>query len=127
MPAYARKLNILLLGEAEATHLGLSIESIKTQLIFLVALSVGTAVSLSGIIGFVGLVVPHLLRLALGSDHRWILPGSALLGAILLVSADLISRTIVAPAELPIGIITALLGGPFFMWILWRQKLRLDW
>jgi iron complex transport system permease protein len=76
----------------------------------------------SGIIGFVGLVVPHLLRLAVGPDHRTLLPGSALLGAALLVAADLLARTVVAPAELPLGIVTALVGGPFFLWLLLRQK-----
>lgn len=118
IPLHARALNAILLGESEARHLGFELERVKTVLVILVALAVGTAVALSGIIGFIGLVVPHLLRLTIGPDHRWLLPGSALLGAILLLGADLIARTLVAPAELPIGIVTALLGGPFFLWLL---------
>jgi iron complex transport system permease protein len=90
--------------------------------VVLVALGVGAAVSVSGIIGFVGLVTPHLLRLMIGPDNRLLLPASALLGGILLVVADILSRTIVAPAELPIGIVTALLGAPFFLWLLLRKR-----
>ena len=114
LPRYAAALNANLLGENEAAHLGLDMEKIKIRLIILVALVVGIAVSLSGVIGFVGLVVPHLIRLACGPDHRLLLPASALFGATLLTAADLIARTAAAPAEIPIGIITALLGGPFF-------------
>ena len=88
----------------------------------LTALSVGAAVAVAGIIGFVGLVVPHILRLTLGPDHRLILPGSALLGASLILGADLIARVVVAPAELPIGIVTAIIGGPFFMYLLQRGR-----
>ena len=125
LPLFAPALNALLLGEAEASHLGFEVERIKVFLILLVALVVGAAVSLSGIIGFVGLVVPHLLRLAVGPDHRLLLPASALGGALLLLCADLLARTLIAPAELPIGILTALLGGPFFLWLLlrWRRTL----
>ena len=118
IPWYARALNALLLGEAEAGHLGVDTERLKRLLVLLVAAAVGAAVAVSGIIGFVGLVVPHLLRLLLGPDHRYLLPGSVLLGATLLLLADLLARTLVAPAELPIGIITALVGGPFFIWLL---------
>lgn len=107
-------MNALLLGEAEAGHLGFPVERIKTGVVALVALGVGAAVALSGVIGFVGLVVPHLLRLALGPDHRWLLPASALLGALLLICADYLARTLAAPAEIPIGIVTGLLGSPFF-------------
>lgn len=124
LPWFASALNAVLLGEAEAGHLGFNLERIKQILIVLVALTVGTAVALTGVIGFVGLVVPHLLRLAFGSDHRLLLPASALLGASLLLLADLIARTIVTPAELPIGIITALLGGPFFLWLLHHYRHR---
>lgn len=121
---YAHALNAILLGEAEAGHLGFNLERIKRVLIVLVALVVGTAVALSGVIGFIGLVVPHLIRLVLGPDHRLLLPASALLGASLLLIADLIARTLVAPAELPIGIVTALMGGPFFLWLLLRYRAR---
>jgi iron complex transport system permease protein len=118
----ARVLNALLLGDREAGHLGFAVERTKRILIVAAALAVGSAVAVAGIIGFVGLVVPHLLRLAQGPDHRFLLPGSALLGAALLVCADLLARTVVVPSELPIGIVTALLGGPFFFWLLWRQR-----
>lgn len=121
-PWLARGLNALLLGEAAAFHLGVRVERLKRWTIGLSALGVGAAVATSGMIGFVGLVVPHLVRLALGPDHRTLLPASALLGALLLVVADLVARTIVAPAELPIGIVTALAGGPFFLWLLLRER-----
>ena len=122
MLRYARPLNALLLGEAEAGHLGFDVERLKRSTIVLVALAVGAAVAVAGIIGFVGLVVPHLLRLALGPDHRYLLPGAALLGAALLLGADLVARTLVAPAELPIGIVTAILGGPFFIYLVRRNR-----
>ncbi len=119
---YARPLNAMLLGEDEAGHLGYPVERLKRSLVLLVAIAVGAAVAVAGIIGFIGLVVPHLLRITLGPDHRFLLPGSALLGASLLVGADMIARVVVAPAELPIGIVTALLGGPFFMYMLQRGR-----
>lgn len=118
----AAALNAMSLGESEAYHLGVSTESLKRWAIFGVALVVGAAVSAAGGIGFVGLVVPHLIRLIGGADHRYVLPGSAVGGAILLVLADLLARTVVVPAELPVGIVTALLGGPFFLWLLLRFK-----
>jgi len=121
LPTLARPLNTLLLGEAEAGHLGVDVETTKRAVIVLVALAVGAAVSATGIIGFVALVVPHLLRLAAGPDHRRLLPDAALLGAGLLLGADLIARTLAAPAELPIGTITAALGTPFFLWLLRGQ------
>ena len=124
IPWHARALNAILLGEAEAGHLGFNLERIKKMLIVLVALAVGAAVSLTGIIGFVGLIVPHLLRLMVGPDHRFLLPASALLGGSFLLLADLLARTMVSPAELPIGIITAALGGPFFLWLLLRFRQR---
>ncbi len=126
IPLFAHSLNAMLLGEAEAGHLGFDTQRLKQLLVLLVAAAVGAAVAVSGIIGFVGLVVPHLLRLALGPDHHWLLPGSALLGASLLLLADLLARTLVVPAELPIGIITALLGGPFFIWLLTSRRHRMD-
>ncbi|MGI9319029.1 MAG: FecCD family ABC transporter permease [bacterium] len=127
MLAYGGALNANLLGESEARHLGFDIERIKTRLIILVSLVVGVIVAMSGIIGFVGLVVPHLLRLIIGPDHRLLLPASALFGAGLLVTADIVARTAVAPAEVPIGIITAVLGGPLFLWLLIRHKRKLKY
>jgi iron complex transport system permease protein len=123
LPRAARALNALLLGEAEATLLGFRPERLQPLLVGLVALAVGAAVAFSGVIGFVGLVVPHLLRMTFGPDHRFLLPGSALGGAILLVAADALARTVVAPGELPIGVLTALVGGPFFLWLLLRRRI----
>ncbi|MEM1272264.1 MAG: iron ABC transporter permease [Pseudomonadota bacterium] len=125
-PFLARSLNGLALGEAAAAHLGIPIQRMKTVSILTVAGATGAAVAVSGGIGFVGIVVPHLLRLAIGPDHRMLLPNAALLGAALLILADMIARTIVAPAELPIGIVTAVLGGPFFLWLLLRNRSLLD-
>jgi iron complex transport system permease protein len=124
LPRLARVLNAMALGEAEAGHLGFDVERAKTVIVLLVALAVGASVALAGIIGFVGLIVPHLVRLLLGPDHRGVLPGAALLGAALLLAADLVARTVVAPAELPIGIVTAMLGAPFFLWLLLRDRRR---
>lgn len=125
-PFLARGLNALSLGEAAANHLGLPIQRIKNSAIVLVAASTGASVAVSGGIGFVGIVVPHLLRLSIGPDHRYLLPASALLGACMLLLADAVSRTIVAPAEIPIGIVTAFVGAPFFLWILLRRRGMLD-
>lgn len=120
--AQARPLNALLLGESEAFHVGFPIERVKRRLIVLSALAAGAAVALTGMIGFIGLMVPHLVRRVLGPDHRWLLPGSALLGATLLLLADLVARTIVLPAELPVGVVTAMIGGPFFLWLLFKGR-----
>ena len=125
-PFLARGLNALALGEAAAYHLGIRIQRVKNLAILAVAAATGAAVAMSGGIGFIGIVVPHLLRLASGPDHRDLLPNAALLGASLLLLADIISRVVIAPAELPIGIVTAILGGPFFLWILLRQRGVLD-
>lgn len=122
MPYLSRVLNAFLLGEAEAGHLGVSTERAKRIAMFAVACAVGAAVAVSGVIGFVGIVVPHIIRLVSGPDHRYVLPGSALLGGALLLSADSLARVIVAPAELPIGILTAVLGAPFFIWLLVRRR-----
>ncbi|MEM7575566.1 MAG: iron ABC transporter permease [Bacteroidota bacterium] len=118
----ARALNAILLGEREAAYLGFQVNAVKQRIIALTALVVGACISVTGLIGFVGLVIPHLLRLAWGTDYRSLLINSALLGASFLVIADNFSRTIVAPAELPIGILTALVGAPFFIWLLLRQQ-----
>jgi iron complex transport system permease protein len=120
----ANALNALLLGEAEARHLGISVEAMKLKLIVLVAIGVGVAVASSGMIGFIGLVIPHLVRMSLGPNHTTLLPLSALCGALLLLLSDLLARTLVQPAELPVGLITALLGAPFFLALLlqFRRK-----
>lgn len=118
MPFFAKALNGFLMGEAVAGHLGFPVVWVKRGIIILSALAVGSAVAVSGTIGFIGLVVPHLLRLSIGPDHRFLLPASALAGALLLVIADMLARTVVAPAELPIGLIMSLIGGPFFLALL---------
>lgn len=120
-----RALNALALGEREAFHLGIAVQRAKRRVIIGVALAVGAAVSAVGGIGFIGLVAPHLLRLSVGADHRWLLPASALTGALLLVLADTLARTLVQPAEMPVGILTACLGGPFFIWLLLRHRKEL--
>ena len=121
LPRYAGTLNALLLGESEARHLGIDVDRAKIALITWVALGVGTSVALVGTIAFVGLVVPHIVRILVGPDHRILLPASALAGAILLVVADTLSRLVLAPTELPVGIITAIIGVPFFISLL-RQR-----
>lgn len=121
-PFLAQGLNALSLGEAAAGHIGIRVQRLKTCAVLMVAAATGASVAVSGGIGFVGIVVPHLLRLASGPDHRFLLINSALFGAALLVLADLISRVIIAPSELPIGIVTAVIGAPFFLWILLRQR-----
>lgn len=118
VPFLGRGLNALVLGEAEAFHLGVPVERLKRTCILLVAVAVGAGVAAAGVIGFVGLVVPHALRLVIGPEHRLLLPASALLGGTLLVLADIAARMVAAPAELPIGIVTALLGAPVFLWLL---------
>lgn len=121
-PMLARGLDGLALGETAAHHMGLPVQRVKSLSILAVAAAVGAAVAVSGGIGFVGIVVPHALRLAIGPGHRMLLPASALLGASFLVLADLVSRMVVAPAELPIGIVTAIVGGPVFLWLLLRMR-----
>ncbi|WP_394133647.1 FecCD family ABC transporter permease [Vibrio parahaemolyticus] len=118
----AMSLNALLLGESEARHLGVPVQKLKRQLILLSAVGVGVTVSICGAIGFIGLVIPHLGRMLAGPDHRTLLPISALLGALLLTSADMIARVLLAPAELPVGIVTALIGAPFFIYLLFQQR-----
>lgn len=116
----AQELNIFLLGENEARYLGVNNERLKLVIIICTALSVGAAVAVSGIIGFLGLVVPHLVRLLVGADHRILIPVSAMFGAALLVLADTFARMVVIPSEMPVGIITSLIGGPFFLWLLMK-------
>ena len=122
LPRRASALNALLLGESEARHLGFNVERIKLELVLCTALGVGAAVAAAGLIGFIGLVVPHLMRLLVGPDHRVLLPASLLAGATLLLLADLVARLALAPAELPIGIVTALIGAPFFLYLLVRGR-----
>lgn len=117
-----RQLNALLLGEETAMTMGFSIEKFRLYIIVLVSLLTGVAVSVSGSIGFVGLIIPHVVRMIIGSNYKWMLPLSALFGAIFLVWADIVARLAIAPEEMPIGIITALCGGPFFIWLLRRQR-----
>lgn len=121
LPAQARALNALLLGESEARHLGFAVDGLKRRLILVTAAGVGVAVAVAGVIAFVGLVVPHVVRLLIGPDHRALLPASALAGALLLLVADTLARVVVAPTELPVGLLTALLGAPFFISLL-RQR-----
>jgi len=116
-----KDLNALRLGEEEAAHLGINTERVKRMLFILASLLTGCAVSVGGIIGFVGLIVPHLVRMFIGSDHRILLVGSFLCGAGFLISCDTLARIIVAPSELPVGVITGILGGTFFIYALTRR------
>ncbi|RFP99386.1 iron ABC transporter permease [Pseudomonas putida] len=122
LPRRAKALNAMLLGESEARHLGIDVERLKRELVFCTALGVGAAVAAAGLIGFIGLVVPHLVRLLAGPDHRVVLPASLLAGGALMLFADLAARLLVAPAELPIGIVTAFIGAPFFLFLLIRGR-----
>ena len=122
--ALTRAMNCLLLGEADAASLGVDVEKVKRRAALFTALGVGAATAVCGIVNFVGLVVPHVVRLMTGPDHRYVLPGSALLGGALVLFSDLIARLSVAPAELPLGVVTAALGAPFFFWLLLRDKHR---
>ena len=123
----APTLDAFALGEEMAGHLGLRVERYKLLVVLVAALLVGAAVSISGIVGFVGLVAPHLCRLTLGPRHRLLIPATALVGATFVVVADLLARVLVAPAELPLGVLTALVGGPFFLWLLRAAGSRYQW
>jgi iron complex transport system permease protein len=120
----SRDLNTLLLGEQDAASLGIDLVRVKRHIIVATALLVGSSVALCGVIAFVGLVVPHMIRISIGPDNRRLLPCAALLGAALLMCADLLARSVLSPGELPIGIITALVGGPFFLYLLIRNRGR---
>ena len=122
LPRDNKGLNAMLLGESEARHLGINVEWMKRRLMILTALGVGISVAVAGTVAFIGLVIPHLIRILVGPDHRILIPCSTLAGAMLLVAADAVARVIVAPAELPTGIITALLGAPFFISLLLQQR-----
>jgi iron complex transport system permease protein len=118
----ARPLNLLALGADSAESRGLDVARAQRVAFFSASLATGAAVSIGGPIGFIGIIIPHLVRLLVGSDHRLVLPASALFGASFLVACDVVARTILAPVELPVGIITALIGGPFFLWLLIRKR-----
>lgn len=124
---FARDLNALVLGEEEATHLGIEVERTKKILFILASLLTGVAVSASGVIGFVGLMIPHLIRGVIDADHRFLLPASAIFGASFLVGADLIARTIISPRELPVGVITGIIGGIVFIYIIRKRKVEFRW
>jgi len=118
---YARHLNLFTVGEEAAAQMGMDVEFTKKILLLTVSLMMGFVVSVSGIIGFVGLIVPHLMRMAFGSDHRILLPAAGLFGIFFLIASDTLSRTVIAPTELPVGVITAFLGAPFFILLLSRR------
>ncbi len=118
---HAYALNLLSLGGDTAAHLGVEVERVRRRILLATALMIGASVAVSGLIGFVGLIVPHLLRLTIGPDHRVLVPAAALLGAAFTVVADTLARTVLAPTELPVGALTALVGGPLFLWMLRRE------
>lgn len=120
----AKPLNLYLLGEAQAQHLGIAVSQLKKQVFLFTAIAIGAAVSISGMIGFVGFVVPHLVRILIGPDHKYLFPTSMLLGASFLTITDIIARVAIIPAELPIGLVTSALGGPFFLFVLYKQTSR---
>ncbi|WP_049000762.1 FecCD family ABC transporter permease [Enterobacter bugandensis] len=117
----AAPLNLLQLGDEEAHYLGVDVAMVQRILLLCSALLVAAAVAVSGVIGFIGLVVPHLMRMWLGADHRAVVPGSVLAGALLLLVADTLARTLVSPAEMPVGLLTSLLGAPWFLWLIFRR------
>ncbi len=118
----SQSLNAITLGDREAGHLGISVSRLRLEIIILTAVTVGISVALCGVIAFIGLIVPHLIRMTAGPNHFVVIPGSAILGGLLLLLADTLSRTMLSPAELPVGIVTALLGGPFFIYLIVRQR-----
>ena len=121
------KLDIFMLGDAEAYHLGINVENLKKIIILISSLMVGVTVSFCGMIGFIGLVTPHLIRLLIGPNHKFLIPGSALLGSIILVIADLISKSVISPAQLPVGVVTSSIGAPIFMWLIYNQRKRIGY
>ena len=118
----SRQLNVLLLGDEQARHSGLDVRRLRVEVVVAASLLTGASVAAAGVIGFVGLLAPHTVRMITGPDNRTLLPGAMLLGAVLLLGADLASRTAVAPAEIPLGVLTSLVGGPFFLWLLHRTR-----
>lgn len=118
---FSRQLNILLLGDEEAASLGVNTSAVRIAMLFAASLLSAVSVAMCGIIGFVGLIIPHMIRLAIGGNNVFLIPASALLGASFLVTADLLSRTLISPAELPVGVVTAFIGAPFFIYLLRRR------
>lgn len=122
LPFEGRRLDLVLLGEREAGHLGVDVEAVRRRVLLLVTITVGATVAAAGVIGFVGLLVPHAIRLVTGPGHRVLLVASALGGAALVVAADTVARTVAIPLEVPVGLLTALAGGPLFLWLLRRTR-----
>jgi iron complex transport system permease protein len=122
---FARDLNIMLTGDESAESLGINVERTKVYILLLGTFMTSVVVSVSGIIGFVGLIIPHIVRILLGPDHRILLPASAFMGGIFMIFADTLARMIISPVEIPVGIITALFGGPFFIYLLRKKKRNL--
>ena len=121
------QMDIFMLGDAESEHLGINVEKLKKKIILISSITVGVSVAFCGMIGFVGLVTPHLVRLFIGPNHKYLIPGSAILGALILTISDLICKTIIAPAQLPIGVVTSTIGAPFFIWLILNQKSRFNY
>ena len=117
-------LNALSLGDNVAFHIGVRVESSKRLVIILACCATGAAVCISGMIGFIGLVAPHIVRLSIGADHKFLVPTAALLGSFILLLADLLARTLASPAEIPLGVVTSLIGAPFFLWLVFRNKTK---
>lgn len=122
LPFIAKSLNVLALGDAQALHMGIDVVLLKRIIMVLATIAVGASVAVAGLISFIGLIVPHILRMGFSADHRLVIPGSAIMGAALLSLADLIARTMVSPAELPIGILTAMIGTPVFLYIIITER-----
>lgn len=122
LPLYGRAVNVALLGDREALHLGVDVERLRIIVMGLATLAVGAGVAAAGVIGFVGLLVPHGIRLAAGPDNRIVIPGSAIGGAALVILVDMVARTAAAPTEIPVGLLTAIVGGPVFLWLLGRTR-----
>ena len=120
------QLDIFMLGDAEAMHLGINVEWLKKKIILISSIMVGISVSFCGMIGFIGLITPHLIRMIIGPNHNYLIPASALLGSLLLATSDIIAKSIISPAQLPIGVVTSCIGAPFFIWLIYNQKKRLS-
>jgi iron complex transport system permease protein len=119
-----RELNLLMSGDDIAASRGVSVHTVRYLLFFVTSLCVGAVVSICGPIGFIGMMVPHMCRLIIGSDHHWLTPATMLVGGSFLVMCDTLARTLIAPSEIPVGVITTLLGGPFFLWLLIRARIN---
>ena len=121
------QMDIFMLGDSESEHLGLNVERLKKKIILIASITVGVSVAFCGMIGFIGLVTPHLVRLFIGPNHKYLIPGSGILGALILTLSDLICKTIISPAQLPIGVVTSTIGAPFFIWLILSQKRRFNY